>query len=289
MKHIIFGGFDYPILYEMDQNSILNGIDYFVDVDQKYIGSTYLGKIVYPIDVLNEEDMNNALILIGSIVYKTEYELILREMGMKEGTQYQWAISFIGDKECPRLWKHIEWSDKEKNANNLQVSEFGESALSRMRVAASMIRDWSEFDTVVDLGAEHERLREVIPSGIRYVPVDYVKYSDNTILCNLNKYEFPPETYSGNKTCVFSLGNIYYVSDWKWYLEKIAGYCDCTIIGHHDFVRISREYRRTNWTRYNALFDHEIIRHMQSLGFILTDSLDFRLKTTLYKFEKVTK
>ena len=47
MKHIIFGGFDYAVLYEMDQNAILDGIDYFVDVDKSLIGQKYLGK---PID-----------------------------------------------------------------------------------------------------------------------------------------------------------------------------------------------------------------------------------------------
>ena len=62
---------------------------------------------------------------------------------------------------------------------------------------------------------------------------------------------------------------------------------DYIILGHDDFARVSREYRRTHWTRYNALFDHEIIRYMQNLGFMLTESVDFRLKTSLFKFEKM--
>jgi len=30
-KHIIFGGFDYAVRWEMDQDAVYRGIDYFVD------------------------------------------------------------------------------------------------------------------------------------------------------------------------------------------------------------------------------------------------------------------
>ena len=285
MKHIIFGGFDYAVLYEMNQNAILEGIDYFVETDETLIGTSYLGKPIKPLNALKEENLEEILILIGSIVYKTELELQLKELGLQENIHYMWAISFTGDDICPRLWKHIEWSDKEKNADNLKVMEQSEYCFQRLKVAASLV-NWDDFDTVVDLGAGAERLEALLPERINYIPVDYVQFSERTVLCDLNKYEFPDKKYFSEKTCIFSISNIPYCSDWKWYLNQMAEHCDCIILEHPDFARISREYRRTHWNRNNALFDHEIIRYMQELNFILVDSVDFRLRDSIYKFER---
>ena len=286
MKHIIFGGFDYAVLYEMDQNAILDGIDYFVDVDKSLIGQKYLGKPIRDIAVLKEEDPENMIILIGSIVYKTELELILKDMGFKENKNYMWAIAFNGDGECRRLWKHIEWSDKKNNKDNLKAVEDGEYSRARLKVAASMI-EWDKIDTLIDLGAANERLQEYIPEGIEYIPVDYLPYTENTRVMDFNKYEFPQKQAicSRERVCIVAIGILGYCADWKWFLRMMVENAKYVILGFDDFARISREYRRLHWTRYNALFDHEIIKYMQSLGAILADSTDFRLKTTIYKFE----
>lgn len=283
MKHIIFGGFDYAILYEMDQNAILNGIDYFVDIDEKRIGTFYLGKPVKTLDALKEENPEDMLILIGSIVYRTELEMHLKAMGFEADKHYIWAIAFTGDEKCPRLWAHTEWSDTEKNADNLRTTVESEYCINRLKVAVNLV-DWGWYDTIIDVGAANERLRGLLPEGVQYVPIDYMKYSENTILCDFNRYEFPQLNCTKERTCLFSIGCIQYAKDWKWYLQKLVDCGDCLIIEHSDFARINREYRRSHWTRYNALFDHEIIRYMQELGFVLLDSKDFRLRSTIYKF-----
>ena len=46
-KHIVFGGFDYAVRWEMDQDAVYTGIDYFVDNNPQLIGTTYLGKAIY--------------------------------------------------------------------------------------------------------------------------------------------------------------------------------------------------------------------------------------------------
>lgn len=284
MKHIIFGGFDYAIPYEMDQNAIFNGIDYFVDNDLALAGNTYLGKVINSPDVLLKENKDEILILIGSIIYRTELAYQLKEMGFIEDKHFIWAIAFTGDCKCPRLWKHIEWNDRIHNSDNLINIETGEYSLSRLKMAAKLI-DFNKYETIVDLGAANERFRSFLPAGIRYIPVDYIRYSKQTIICNINNYEFPAIN-NPQATSILSMNNIQYCSDWHWYLKKVAENCNCFIWGHDDFARISREYRKTHWNRYNALFDHEVICYMHILGFELTDAFDFRLKTTCYKFEK---
>lgn len=284
MKHIVFGGFDYAVPFEMDQNAIFNGIDYFVDNNPALIGTTYLGKEIKSPEVLQNEKKEEILILIGSIVNHTEAAFQLKDMGFIEDKHFIWAIAFTGDDKCPRLWRHTEWKDRAENGGNLKTIETGEYCLSRLEIAARLI-DFSNYKTVIDIGAANERIRTFLPKGITYIPVDYISYSEETIICDINKYEFP-SACNPQKTCVLSMENIQYCRDWHWYLEQIAKNCSCFILGHDDFARISREYRKTHWSRYNALFDHQIICYMLKLGFELTDAVDFRLKTTCYKFEK---
>lgn len=285
MKYIVFGGFDYAIPYEMDQNAIFEGIDYFVDNNPELIGKKYLGKEIKHPSTLLKEEKDDIFILIGSVIFKTEIAFQLKDMGFEEEKNFIWAIAFTGDKKCARLWRHIEWSDRKENATNLLMSENGEYSLSRLKVATKMV-EWNKYETLIDLGAANERVKEFLPRNINYIPVDYVKYSENTVLCDINKYEFPNTGFIPNKTCIFSIGNIQYCKNWKWYLETISKNCECLILAHDDLPRLNREYRKTHWSRYNALFDHEFIRYMQSLGFIITDSVDFRLKSTCYKFER---
>lgn len=285
MKHIIFGGFDYAVRYEMDQDAIYNGIDYFVDNNPHLIGTTYLGKEIKHPSALLDEDKEDIMILIGSIVYRTEIAFQLKDMGFEENNHFLWAISFCGDDQCERLWQHIEWRDKSANADSLIVTEQEEYALHRLQVAARLV-NWNQYTTLIDLGAANERLRELIPGNVRYIPADYIRYSDETILWDANQHEFPKIGSDVKSTCIFSIGNLQYCSDWKWYLRQVAENCNCFIWGHDDFTRVSREFRRTHWTRYNALFDHEVIIYMLKTGFDLNEAIDFRLKTTLYKFEK---
>jgi len=289
VKHIIFGGFDYAVLYEMNHDAIFQGIDYFVDNSPSLIGTTYIGKEIRHPDALLSENKDDILILIGSIVYRTELSFQLRDMGFEEGKHFLWAIDFCGDSKCPRLWKHIEWNDRENNAASLEAAEKSEQVLSCLKVVARMI-DFDKFDTLIDVGAANERIRPFLPQGIRYIPVDYIRYSDDTVLCDINKDEFPNSKkleYDPQKTCIISIGHIPYCRKWRLYLNDISKNCTCFILGKRDFARINREFRRTHWSYYNTAFNHEYVLYTIKLGFSLTDVVDFRLTNEIYKFEKL--
>lgn len=284
-KHIIFGGFDYALRWEMDQDAVFRGIDYFVDNDPALIGTTYLGKPIYGPEKLLEEDRDNILILIGSIIYHLEIEFQLRDMGFEEDVHYQWAIGFCGDETCPRLWKHTEWKDRKENADSLNFVESGVDSLERLRMVSRLI-DFGKTDTVVDVCAANERVRAFLPETIRYLSLDYIKYTDETILCDLTKNEFPEITADPRRTCVMLVCAVQYAPDWKWLLRKIAETGDCLICVHHDFVRINREFRRTKFGHNNAIFNHQIILEMQRLGFTMTEAHDFHLRAVIMKFER---
>ena len=286
-KHIIFGGFDYAVRWEMDQDAVYRGIDYFVDNDPELIGTTYMGKPIYSPDKLLEEDKDNILILIGSIIYHLEIEFQLKDMGFEEDVHYKWAIGFCGDDRCPRLWKHTEWNDRSKNEHNLHFIEEGEEAQQRLRAVSRLI-DFTKSHTIVDICAANGRIKRFLPESIQYIPVDYQRYSDETVLCDLNRYEFP-EVNLPSETCILLIASLQYAIDWKWLLKQIAANCSVFICAHHDFVRMNREYRRTQFNNNNAVFNHQIILEMQKLGFVMVEAYDYHLSTVIMKSEKVPK
>ena len=284
-KHILFGGFDYALRWEMDQDAVYRGIDYIVDNDPALIGTTYLGKSIYGPGELLEEDKDNILILIGSIIYHLEIEFQLKDMGFEEDVHYKWGISFCGDERCPRLWKHVEYNDRKNNASSLSYLEESDQRLSVLRTVARFI-DGNRFDTVLDICAGNGRIKQFLPEGVRYLPVDYIPYSDETIVCDLTKHEFPELRLDSASTCILLNSGIGYAPDWRRLLGMIAKNCDTFICTHSDFVRISREYRRTHYTHHNAVFNHQIVLEMQKLGFIMTEAYDWHLRLVIMKFER---
>jgi len=286
-KHIIFGGFDYAVRWEMDQDAVYRGIDYFVDNNPELIGTTYMGKPIYSPDKLLEEDKDNILILIGSIIYHLEIEFQLKDMGFEEDIHYKWAIGFCGDEGCPRLWKHIEYNDRKNNAVNLQYLEESQERLHALQMVSRLI-DFSGVEVVLDICAGNGRMKSFIPETVKYIPVDYIPYTEETLLCDLTQYEFPQISNPPSDTCVLLLGSIGYAPDWKWLLKKISESCSTFICSHSDFVRINREYRRTHYTNNNAIFNHQIILEMQKLGFTMTEAHDYHLRRVVMKFERTT-
>lgn len=280
-KYVIFGGFDYAVKWKMNQDAIYRGIDYFVENDEDWIGQTYLGKPIYPISQLLK-DKDNVFILIGSIIYHTEIEFQLNEMGFEKDKDYMWGIAFPGDTKCGRLWYKTEWNDQ-KNNISLRACEDGEYSKTRMQIVSKLID--KDVRTVLELGAANERIREFLPATVEYIPCDYIKYTDQTVLCDFTKKEFP-HIDTKEKMCVLDISVVSYATDWKWFLSEIAQICDVYICANDDFARINREYRRAHFTKNTVVFNHEIILEMQKLGFTLEEAYDFRLRVVIMKFRK---
>ena len=146
------------------------------------------------------------------------------------------------------------------------------------------IIDYSQINTVIDLCAANGRIEEFLPSTIKYIPVDYIKYSDATRVCNLNAYEFPDIQSKAEETCILLVGAIGYIHDWKWLIKKVAEHCNTFVCAHNDFARISQEYRRTSQSGNVVLFNHQIIIEAQKYGFKLVEAFDYRLRTVVMKF-----
>lgn len=281
-KYVIFGGFDYAVKWEMNQDAIYNGIDYFVEIDENWIGKEYLGKTIYGIEKLREEK-GNIFIFIGSVVYHTELEIILNELGYLEERDYVWALGWPGDEKCAPLWFTNEWRDT-KNFIGQQAAINGDFSRAKYKIVSKMIPD--ECKLVADLGAASGMLEQYLKENVMYLPVDYMKIREDEIVCDLNKYEYPDICEDSNKSCIVLCGIIQCVKDWKWLLKRSTEAADNVIISHNDIVRINRDFRREHLTWKNAVFNHQIILEMQNLGFEMKEAYDCQLRVVIMRFER---
>lgn len=282
-KHVIFGGFDYAVKWEMNQDAIYKGIEYFVETDENWIGKTYLGKSIYGIEKL-KEDRENIFVLIGSVVHHTEIELILKELGYQEGVDYEWALGWTGDEQCGPLWYVKEWNDSQNLAGQ-QAAISGAVSNVKYNVVSKMIPE--KCTTVIDLGAASGMLENYLNKNVTFIPVDYMKIRDDEVICDFNKYEFPDIDEDKKNCCIVMCGIIQAVKDWKWLLRKSGESADTIIISHNDIVRVNRDFRREKLTWNNEVFNHQIILEMQKIGYKMVEAYDFQLRVVLMRFDKV--
>jgi hypothetical protein len=84
------------------------------------------------------------------------------------------------------------------------------------------IEDMQRFiqpgQSVLDIGCGKMWLKDMLPAGCRYFGCDYQDRGPGTLICDLNKKEFPAE-----KTDItFISGCLEYVEDVGWFLSKVA-------------------------------------------------------------------
>ncbi|MBP2662124.1 MAG: hypothetical protein H6Q71_72 [Firmicutes bacterium] len=133
------------------------------------------GKVLSPQEM--KETYPNANILISSAIFFDEIKKQLEFLGFPEDQILSYTL-FIPDE--------ITWLDLEKKAN-----------WARMRIRVKNISEWIDENdrSVVDYGAGEMFLKNLIhttsPGGVQYYPIDYIRRSEETILCDLNARKFP--------------------------------------------------------------------------------------------------
>ena len=80
--------------------------------------------------------------------------------------------------------------------------------------------------SIVDLGAGNMNLKRFLPSSMDYYPVDYKPRNPETIICDLNKDEFP-NIYAD---VYFLCAMLYYIEDPQNLLRKTAHYANKKIL-----------------------------------------------------------
>jgi hypothetical protein len=135
----------------------------------------------------------------------------------------------------------------------------------------------------LDIGCGRMWLRDFLPKGSVYFCCDYIKRDDATIVCDLNKKEFPIPGVSVD--CCFASGVIEYLDDPQWFFSQaltvgrsmIFSYCPLEI-------QPDLKYRKSLGWRTNVGRDF-FIDIAKSAGYTRqTEQLNFD-GCDLYKFK----
>lgn len=136
-------------------------------------------------------------------------------MGYVENLNFFWSVNWLGNETVPKLYRTKTWENISENWYEKQ----SQIARLRARCAASLI-DVRSTDSVIDLGAGKCLLKDYLPESIKYIPVDYISENNDAIICNFNKYQFPPISVD----CICLLGVSRLVDDLEWFVEMISNH-----------------------------------------------------------------
>ena len=131
--------------------------------------------------------------------------------------------------------------------------------------------------SIMDLGCGSQVLRKMLKSHQKYIPVDYKPRSDDTVLCDFNKGEFPRH---GADACLIC-GCLEYVVDWRAFLKKVSGSCNQIVLSYR--TTESCDIRHVMWV--NNVSEADLTRYISDLGFELVEYKDCS-QSRLFSFVK---
>jgi hypothetical protein len=119
-------------------------------------------------------------------------------------------------------------------------------------------------DSIVDLGAGNMNLRKHLSENTRYYPVDYKKRCEETIVCDLNKNEFPNINADTYVLCAM----LYYIEKPIELIKKCAEYANRKIIValHSNNLTDAIQFRAF-FGMINYLYFDEITEILKPFGF----------------------
>lgn len=166
--------------------------------------------------------------------------------------------------------KALDW---EKTEERLGLHQ--KMWLDRVEVMVKFIDDTDR--KVMDLGAGSMHLKELLSKDVEYYPVDYVKRSSETIVCDFNKNEFP----EFDVDVMVCSGILEYIEQPKQFLDNVTKHCRKIILS----------YKGKEKFDYTMLFSNEIIDFLLLKGFRMTkENKQYSdLWTILSCFERVEK
>ncbi|MHC1724162.1 MAG: hypothetical protein AB9836_13265 [Aminipila sp.] len=149
-----------------------NEVDYvFADQDIRK-RQTRIDKIVVSPERLRK-DYPNANIVISSIIYYDEIEKKLLRLGIDQKHILSYDLF---------MKENVTWEELEHN------TKWGEH-IGRVKMISEWVSD--DAQSVADYGEGKLSIKNFINPNIKYYPIDYIMRSNETILCDFNKDQFP--------------------------------------------------------------------------------------------------
>lgn len=217
MKYILYGAG--PYMREHIDNEKMRYFDYIVDQDINKNGIAYLGKEIKFPRALLQEDRDNIFIVITAFgqLYSIEYDL--RQMGFEKEKHFEWFGRLYNLYPKHSFWLNLRSENWIKDEAAWRAYSPVGVAHERAELVAKML-DWTNVQSVLDLGAGSEPMRQLLPSeqGIKYYPVDYKQLTENTLIYDFNQKQFPDI----KADVVILIGVHGYVDYEAWLIDEAA-------------------------------------------------------------------
>lgn len=143
----------------------------------------------------------------------------------------------------------------------------------------------SDIHSIIDLGAGGMVLKNMLSPSVRYYPVDYIARTDETIVADFNKHEFPKI----QADCCFCARILEYVNDLEWFVDEISK-TGCKYVLCSYSIRLEsqaiEERRERAWV--NDLSFEDLLQLFYRHGYVLTDWNKHYSFSPLLRFEKAT-
>lgn len=137
--------------------------------------------------------------------------------------------------------------------------------------------------SIMDCGCGEGKLRNYIPSNMRYMGVDYCKRPGiDNLIYDFNIGEFP-EIYVDT---MFLAGILEYIDDYKSFIINICKYCRKEIILSYCILELFRNIaERRSIGQKCFLYSTQLIKLFEENGYFLTHS-EFWNTTSIFRFIK---
>jgi Methyltransferase domain len=150
---------------------------------------------------------------------------------------------------------------KERNWQDIEY--FRENWKERIRYMSRFIEPGS---FVMDLGCGKMWLREFLPSGTTYIPVDYCMRSPETIVADFNKSQFPQT----DADIMFISGCLEYIDNPEWFIKQVTAHCRQKVLLSYCLLETHpgiKKRKELSWK--NHLEADQIKGQFESAGFTL--------------------
>lgn len=235
---------------------------------------------VFSFDKLLEEDKNDILVIISDTRQYENCKEKLEKIGLIENIHF-----FNGWKLHKNFYRYSQratnWVTYEKNSQLIHDDQIVWEM--RAKEMAQMIPD--DVNSIMDVGCGNRRLKKYLSSDIKYYGMDYLRQSEEVILCDFNREDLPNIVVD----LYYMAGIVLYVNDIKKLFSQMIN-AKYILLSHADemnYLRLDNNVGSLNSFVVNEREDYltlaDIINALWECGFVIEKvQYDYRERNNYY-------
>lgn len=228
------------------------------------------------VDEIQKDKTDNNLYIFFELFEYANMAKYLHEIGLKDGKDF---ILFVNGKKYRERYRETsrqrKWFEVE-NVRKINKQDW----INRILLMKDLIG--TENKSVLDIGCWECELKEYLDNSMKYYGCDYVKRQNDTIVCDLNHYEFPNIDFD----VAYISGSLEYMENLEWYFDQICKANHEVVLSYSllEYFPLIDLRKKKSWVNHLSVID--IIEYMKRRNFLLTTSEFWGRWTVIFKFER---